>query len=154
MCSSDLITPNFAAAKQVAEAGADIVALDCTARRLTEAEPWPAMIPRIHDELGKPILADIASVEDAIAAAAAGADAVATTLYGFTAETTQHRTASWTLIESIVKHVNVPLIVEGHIRQPEEVRKALDAGAYAVVVGSAITSPESITARFVKAIQS
>ena len=148
------ITPNFAAAKHVAEAGADIVALDCTARRLTEAEPWPAMIPRIHDELGKPVLADIASVEDAIAAAAAGADAVATTLYGFTAETTQHRTASWTLIESIVKHVNVPLIVEGHIRQPEEVRKALDAGAYAVVVGSAITSPESITARFVKAIQS
>ncbi|HEX3472975.1 MAG TPA: hypothetical protein VHT28_17490 [Silvibacterium sp.] len=46
------------------------------------------------------------------------------------------------------------MIVEGHISQPEEIRRALDIGAYAVVVGSAITRPESITARFVKAIHS
>jgi putative N-acetylmannosamine-6-phosphate epimerase len=52
----------------------------------------------------------------------------------------------------MVRELRVPVIVEGHISQPEEVRQALDLGAYAVVVGSAITRPESITARFLKAI--
>jgi N-acylglucosamine-6-phosphate 2-epimerase len=147
------ITPTFAAAAEIAGAGADVVALDCTARRLKEAEPWPQLIIRIHEELKRPVLADIATLEDAVAAAGAGADAVATTLFGFTAETRQHRAVNWALVESIVKAVGVPLIVEGHIRQPEDVRRALDAGAYAVVVGSAITSPEALAARFVQAIQ-
>jgi N-acylglucosamine-6-phosphate 2-epimerase len=147
------ITPNFQAARAVAEAGADVVALDCTARRLKEAEPWPGLIQRIHAELARPVLADIATLADAAAAADAAADAVATTLFGFTAETAGNRSVNWQLIENIVKQVPVPLIVEGHIREPEEVRRAFDAGAYAVVVGSAITSPESIAARFVKAIQ-
>jgi N-acylglucosamine-6-phosphate 2-epimerase len=146
------ITPDFASAKAVSDAGADVIALDCTARRLADAEPWPATIARIHDELRKPALADLATFEEAVAAEAAGADAVATTLFGFTPETAQHRAVNWELIEKMVKHLHVPVIVEGHITQPEEVRRALDLGAYAVVVGSAITRPESITARFVNAI--
>src|SRR5215471_13941357 len=52
------ITPTFAAAEAVASSGADMIALDCTVRRLSEAEPWPGLICRIHDELGLPVLAD------------------------------------------------------------------------------------------------
>jgi N-acylglucosamine-6-phosphate 2-epimerase len=148
------ITPDFAAAAAVSAAGADVIALDCTARRLRAEEPWPELIARIHGELHKPVLADVASLEDAVAAEAAGADAVATTLYGFTPETSQFRAVSWELVEAMAARLKVPVIVEGHITQPEEVRRALDLGAYAVVVGSAITRPESITARFVKVIQS
>jgi N-acylglucosamine-6-phosphate 2-epimerase len=147
------ITPDFAAAAAVSGAGADVVALDCTARRLNATEPWPGLIARIHDELRKPVLADIATFDDAVAAEQAGADAVATTLYGFTPETAQFRAVNWELVESLAKRVRVPVIVEGHITQPEEVKRALDLGAYAAVVGSAITRPESITARFVKPIQ-
>jgi len=55
-------------------------------------------------------------------------------------------------VERLTKRMRVPVIVEGHITQPDEVKRALDLGAYAVVVGSAITRPESITARFVKTI--
>jgi N-acylglucosamine-6-phosphate 2-epimerase len=146
------ITPDFAAAESVAAAGADIIALDCTNSRTATAEPWRNLVGRIHADIRKPVLADIASFEEALAAQEAGADAVATTLYGFTPETAGFRAVSWELVGRMVRELRVPVIVEGHISQPEEVRQALDLGAYAVVVGSAITRPESITARFVKAI--
>jgi putative N-acetylmannosamine-6-phosphate epimerase len=89
-----------------------------------------------------------------MAAQEAGADAVATTLYGYTDETQGQRSFSWPLLEVLVEHLNIPVIAEGHISQPEEVRRALDLGAHAVLVGSAITRPETITARFVAATRS
>ncbi|WP_260736584.1 N-acetylmannosamine-6-phosphate 2-epimerase [Tunturiibacter lichenicola] len=147
------ITPDFASAKAISNAGADIIALDCTARRLTAAEPWPELISRIHTDLHRPILADIASLEDAQAAERAGADAVATTLYGYTAETANIRTPSWPLIQSMVAHLTIPILVEGHITDPPQAQYALELGATAVVVGSAITRPETITSRFVHATQ-
>jgi N-acylglucosamine-6-phosphate 2-epimerase len=147
------ITPDFASARAIAQAGADVVALDCSAARHAAAEPWPELIARIHRELGKPVLADIATFDEAVAAEAAGADAVATTLYGFTPQTAGARAVNWEMVESLAKALRIPLIVEGHISQPHEVRRALDLGAYAVVVGSAITRPESITARFMEAIR-
>jgi N-acylglucosamine-6-phosphate 2-epimerase len=147
------ITPDFRSAKAASDAGADIIALDCTARRLTAAEPWPELIRRIHTELNRPVLADIATLDDALAAERAGADAVATTLYGYTAETAGIRTVSWPLIQSIVAHLTIPVLVEGHITNPQDARRALELGATAVVVGSAITRPETITARFVEATQ-
>ncbi|MEO6804714.1 MAG: N-acetylmannosamine-6-phosphate 2-epimerase [Edaphobacter sp.] len=148
------ITPDFHSARSIGDAGADIIALDCTSRRLTASEPWPELIRRIHTELNRPVLADIATLEDALAAERAGADAVATTLYGYTAETANSRTVSWPLLKSIVGRLTVPVIAEGHIVDPADVEKALTLGAHAVVVGSAITRPETITARFVKAAES
>jgi N-acylglucosamine-6-phosphate 2-epimerase len=145
------ITPDFESAKSISEAGADIIALDCTRRRLTESEPWPEIIRRINTELHRPTCADIATIEDALAAQAAGADVVATTLCGYTTDTSGIRTPPWTLIESLITWLNIPVIVEGHITQPDEVRKALDLGALCVVVGSAITRPQTITARFAAA---
>jgi N-acylglucosamine-6-phosphate 2-epimerase len=144
------ITPDFRSAKAISDAGADIIALDCTSRRLTAPEPWPELIPRIHAELNRPVLADIASLEDALAAERAGADAVATTLYGYTPETDGIRTPSWPLLQSLVAHLTVPVLLEGHITHPPEALRAFTLGATAVVVGSAITRPESITNRFVK----
>ena len=147
------ITPDFQSACAVSEAGADIIALDCTARRLIAPEPWPALIHRIHTELNRPVLADIATLEDARAAERAGADAVATTLYGYTTETANQRTVSWPLVQSILANLTIPVLVEGHITDPDEARMALHLGATAVVVGSAITRPEAITGRFVQAIR-
>jgi N-acylglucosamine-6-phosphate 2-epimerase len=147
------ITPDFQSAKAVSDAGADIIALDCTARRLTAAEPWPELIRRIHSELNRPVLADIATLEDGLAAERAGADAVATTLYGYTVETANQRAVAWPLLESLVARLTIPVVLEGRITHPDEVRAALDLGATSVVVGSAITRPETITARFVQATQ-
>jgi N-acylglucosamine-6-phosphate 2-epimerase len=144
------ITPEFRSAKAISDAGADIIALDCTARRLAAPEPWTELIPRIHAELNRPVLADIASLEDALAAERAGADAVATTLYGYTTETAGIRSPSWPLLQSLVAHLTVPILQEGHITSPSDALQALALGATAVVVGSAITRPESITTRFVE----
>ena len=146
------ITPDFRSAKAASAAGADIIALDCTARRLSADEPWPKLIQRIHGELKRPVLADIASVEDAIAAERAGADAVATTLYGYTPETAGICTPSWDLVQRLIARLKIPVVVEGHITTPEEIRKAFELGAAAIVVGAAITRPEEITARFTKAV--
>jgi N-acylglucosamine-6-phosphate 2-epimerase len=146
------ITPSFTCAEAVSKAGADIVAIDCTHRRLAESEPWPALIARVHAELDRPVLADIATLSDALAAADAGADAIATTLYGYTKETSGRRTAPWALIETLVNRLEIPVVVEGHITQPQELSRAFALGAHCVVVGSAITRPQSIAARFVEAI--
>ena len=146
------ITATFAAAASVANAGADIIALDCTHRRLIEREPWPHLIQRIHTELTRPVCADIATLGDALAAQAAGADAIATTLFGYTADTAGHRAISWPLLESLVANLTVPVILEGHVTHPDDVRRALDLGVHAVVVGSAITRPQLITARFAEAL--
>ncbi|MBT9330950.1 N-acetylmannosamine-6-phosphate 2-epimerase [Paracidobacterium acidisoli] len=146
------ITPDFTSAQAISDAGSDVIALDCTIARPSFAEPWPTLITRIHRELRKPVLADIATFDEAVAAAQAGADAVATTLRGFTPQTASVHSVDWPLLDRLVQSLSVPVIVEGHIALPEEVRRAIDAGAFSVVVGSAITRPESITARFVKAL--
>jgi N-acylglucosamine-6-phosphate 2-epimerase len=146
------ITPDFESAKAVAQAGADVIALDCSAFRQAGADSWQDLILRIHAELDRPALADIATYAEAHTAEANGADAVATTLYGFTPETEGACTVNWVMVEQLAKTLSVPLIVEGHISHPDEVRRAFDLGAFAVVVGSAITRPQSITARFAGAI--
>lgn len=146
------ITPDFASAQVLARAGADVIAVDCSVARHPSAERWQEMISRIHSDLGAPVLADIATLEEALAAEAAGADAVATTLYGFTPQTARARCVNWGLVEKLARSLRIPLIVEGHIVQPSEARRALELGAFAVVVGGAITRPEAIAARFQDAI--
>ena len=145
------ITPGYAAAKSVSDAGADIIALDCTQRRLSEREPWPDLIGRVHTELGKVVCADIATLDDARWAEDAGADVVATTLRGYTADTKHVHTVDWPFVEALVSALSVPVVVEGHVTLPDEVRRALRLGVHAVVVGSAITRPQTITERFVAA---
>jgi len=59
----------------------------------------------------------------------------------------------WVLLEAILHRVTVPVIAEGAIGTPAEARRALDLGAWAVVVGSAITKPTEITQRFVETLR-
>jgi N-acetylmannosamine-6-phosphate 2-epimerase/N-acetylmannosamine kinase len=146
-----LITPSFEAAQELVEAGAGLVALDCTAR----GQRYGALdrLRRIRQELGVPVLADIATIEEAVQAAQAGADAVLSTMRGYTPETHHARAFESAFIAQLVQRVGVPVIAEGHIQTPGQVRAALEAGAYAVVVGTAITRPELITRGFAAATQ-
>jgi N-acetylmannosamine-6-phosphate 2-epimerase/N-acetylmannosamine kinase len=146
-----LITPSFEGAKELVEAGANLIALDCTSR----GQGYGALdrLRRIRKGLGVPVLADIATVEEAVEAAEAGADAVLSTLRGYTSETSHVVEFEPSFIAELVRTVNVPVIAEGHIRAPREIRAALDAGAFAIIIGTAITRPEIITQRFVSAIE-
>jgi N-acylglucosamine-6-phosphate 2-epimerase len=133
------ITPQFHHAVAVAEAGADIIAIDATTRHRPGNETVVDIITRIHQELSKPVMADVDTIEAAKAATAAGADVVATTLYGYTAKTNNDSPPGWELLTQMIEELDIPVICEGGISSPQMARHALDLGAYAVVVGSAIT---------------
>ena len=147
------ITPDFASARALAAAGASIIALDCTDRAWPGGEPWRRLIHRIHEELGLPVMADISTLEEALAAAAAGADSVGTTLNGYTEHTRDNRSFSFPLLVQMSEQLNVPIMAEGHISTPAEARRAIEAGAWCVIVGSAITRPGIIAAQFAQALE-
>lgn len=146
------ITPDLASAARLASAGASIIALDCTDRVWPDGERWRELIARIHRELHLPVMADVATLNEALAAAAAGADCVGPTLNGYTENTRDNRSFSWTLLHQLVREVSVPIMAEGHIRTPNEARRAIDEGAWCVIVGSAITRPGVITGHFARAL--
>lgn len=147
------ITADFAAASSLAAAGASIIALDCTDRVWPDGDPWQELIQRIHKELLLPVMADIATLDEALAAEAAGADCVGTTLNGYTARTRQNLGFSWTLLSQMAQQLHVPIMAEGHISSPEEARRAIDGGACCAIVGSAITRPGEIAAKYVHALE-
>ena len=143
------ITPNFAAAVAIVEAGAEIVALDCTLRPRDGEHPQ-VLVRRIREELGAEVFADISTLDEGLAAADWGATYVATTLSGYT-EATQPKPKEpdLALIEALAARIAAPIVAEGRFNTPELVRSGFDAGAYAVVVGTMITNPREITRRFV-----
>lgn len=147
------ITPDFVSACALATAGASIIALDCTDRPWPGGDPWRRLIQRIHAELGLPVMADISTLEEALAAAAAGADCVGTTLNGYTEQTRDNQSFSFPLLMQMSKQLNVPIMAEGHISTPGEARRAIEAGAWCVIVGSAITRPGIIAANFAQALE-
>lgn len=146
------ITPQFHHAAAIAQAGADIIAIDATQRNRPEGETVTSLITRIHQELNKPVMADVDTFEAACAAAQAGADLVATTLYGYTPRTNHLNPPGFELLSQMVKKLEVPAICEGGISSPQMARHALDLGAYAVVVGTAITGIDHQVKMYQKAI--
>ena len=142
------ITPSLAAAEAVVAAGAGIVALDCTSRP-RDGEPVSVLIGKIRD-LGVEVFADISTLEEGLQAADWGASYVATTLSGYTgAGGPKPDAPDLPLLERLVERLSVPVVAEGRYNRPALVRRAFDAGAHAVVVGTMITNPREITRMFV-----
>ena len=137
------ITPRFSDAKAIAEVGADIIAIDATLRKRPEGATLATLINFIHNEVGKPVMADVDTMEVAKVAVAAGADFIATTLYGYTQETKTESPPGFELLKQMVDNLTVPAICEGGIVSPAMAKKAIDLGAYAVVVGTDITGIDS-----------
>jgi N-acylglucosamine-6-phosphate 2-epimerase len=149
-CFPVYITPGFADAEEIAKAGADIIAVDATPRR-RDGEPLPDLIRMIHDRLCKPVMADVATMMEGTAAVAAGADLVASTLAGYTAETAADKAdgPDFQLLEDLIGAISVPVVAEGRFWTPGQVHEAFRLGAHAVVIGTAITNPMAITRRFI-----
>lgn len=145
------ITPTLSSVHSVLGAGADIVALDATARARPDGRGLAASVEAVH-AAGRLALGDIATVDDAKFAQDAGVDAVATTLRGYTEATVEHGHLDAEFLARVCGHVQIPVFAEGHISTPDEAASALAAGAFAVIVGSAITRPEVITRRFAAAV--
>lgn len=150
-----IITPDLESARSLVAAGADIVALDATAESRPDEAELEKLIHEIRHSLKVPVMADISTVEEAIRAERFGADLVATTMAGYTSYTEKGKSADpdIALIQQLVKAVKTPVVGEGRFSQPSQVKEALDTGAHSVVVGTSITAPWEIAARFVRAIQ-
>lgn len=146
------ITPTLDHAIAVADAGAHIVALDGTRRERPDGRTLQQTIYELKQHADVLVMADAGSVDDGLAAEDAGADIVGTTLAGYTGERPRTTGPDLELVSSLAAQLSVPLFAEGRIHTPIEARAALDAGAYSVVVGTAITHPASITSWYVDAL--
>jgi N-acylglucosamine-6-phosphate 2-epimerase len=147
------ITPALGDARELAAAGADIVAVDATRRPRPGGLDSERFLARLVGALEQPVLADIDCLEAGLAARAAGAAAVATTLSGYTGDGTVPEEPDFELVARLTAELDCPVLAEGRYATPEAVRDALDAGAFAVVVGAAITDPVALTRRFVAACE-
>lgn len=135
--------------KQVKSAGANIVAIDSTGR--IRPEPLE-MLYKYAKSLKMEIFADIATEQEALNAIKIGADYIGTTMSGYTDETKDQIGSDFELLKKLVKETSTPIVLEGKIENPDQCKKALDLGAFAVVVGRFITSPRDITKLFIEAI--
>ncbi|MCG0239450.1 MAG: N-acetylmannosamine-6-phosphate 2-epimerase [Firmicutes bacterium] len=151
--NSDIyITPTMREVRAVVDAGAEIVAIDATQRPRPDGLTLEELVRQIRAESEVLIVGDVSTYEEGLAAARAGVDIVSTTLSGYTPYSRQGPTADLELVARLAADLPVPVIAEGRIWTPEEARKALEAGAFAVVVGTAITRPQEIVRRFVQAL--
>jgi N-acylglucosamine-6-phosphate 2-epimerase len=151
------ITPMFNAVKSLAGVGTDIVAMDATLRARPQGETLANIVAQCRKELPDLLLmADIATVQEGLHAAELGFDLISTTLSGYTQDTLEKAKngPDFDLLSALVKQISVPIVMEGRVWEPEEVTKAFHLGAYAVVIGSAITRPHHITRRFLQAVPS
>jgi len=146
------ITPTFEAGRAVAQAGAEIVAVQATQDRASTPDRLEEVIARLHGECRVLVMADVSTLQEGVDAADAGADLVATTMSGYTAHSLKMEGPDLDLVSALARRISIPIVAEGRIRTPEEAAGAIRAGAWAVVVGRAITMPEAITEGFARAI--
>ena len=138
---------------ELVECGVDILAVQGTGALRPDGSTSAQFIRTIKakypDQL---VMADCDNFENAMACAEAGADFVGTTMRGYTPETKGIDDIDFDFVHKLAAECPAKVIAEGHIHYPEQAVKALEAGAFALVVGGAITRPAEITARFTGAI--
>lgn len=150
--SDVFITPTIEAVDAIVEAGADIIALDCTFQLNKDGVPAIELLPKVKEKYPNiPVFADVSNIEEARKAIEFGADIVAPTLYGYTKETEHIEGANYRMFAEFCRAFNdkAYVMMEGHVYTPEDAMKCIFLGAHSVVVGSAITRPHLIAKRFV-----
>ena len=148
------ITPTLRHARAVRDAGAEIVALDGTRRPRPDGLTLAATVAALRRERDSLLMADCGSIDDALAAVDAGVDIVGTTLAGYTGERPMTDGPDLDLLVQLVRRIpGIPVIAEGRVHTPAQARDCLGAGAHAVVVGTAITHPTTITEWFLADLQ-
>jgi len=145
------ITPHLDDARALVSAGADVIAIDATLRTRSGGMTSHDFIAALAGELGRPVLGDVDSAEAAMAARAAGADAVATTLSGYTGDGPASDKPDLQLVRRLAGELDCPVLAEGRYSTPDDVRSAFEAGAFAIVVGTAISDPTALTRRLASA---
>ena len=146
------ITPTIQEAREVAEAGAEIIAIDATHRPRPDGATLAEYVERIRAELPNvAILADVSTFEEGVQAMELGVELVSTTMSGYTPYSPKQEGPDVALVARLAALQRTPVVAEGRIWTVEDCAACFQAGAYAVVIGTAITRPQEITKRFVAA---
>lgn len=147
------ITPTMKEVDALVEAGCEIIAVDATNRLrpdgVTFEEFFKEVRAKYPDQL---FMADTSCFEEGKLAEELGMDLIGTTMAGYTPYTKGRQLPDVELIERYVKELNTPVIAEGGIWCPDDLKAVYKAGAFSAVCGTAITRPMDITKRFVKAL--
>lgn len=146
------ITPTAREVDAVLYTGAEVVSLDATDRKRPSGAILEELVARIHGQ-GRLAMADISTLDEALRAESIGFDLVSTTLAGYTAETSHRGLPDLKLLSEVVRQLSIPVLAEGQITSSEQLVACFARGAYAAVVGGAITRPQLITKRFVEAFR-
>lgn len=148
------ITPTMKEVDELVEAGSDVVALDCTEQKRGDGKSISEFITEVREKYpDKILMADISTYEEGVNAWKLGMDIVGTTMSGYTAYSPKLDGPDYELVKRLSETVDIPVIGEGRIHSPEQAVEVLKTGAYAVVVGGAITRPLEIAQRFIKAVE-
>lgn len=144
------ITPTLNEVDSLVKCGVDIIAIDATKR----VHPFAASLEELFKEVRKKypdmlFMADTSCFEEGLNAEKIGFDLVGTTLSGYTDYTKGRTLPDFELIKKYAQNLNIPVIAEGGISTPEQLKEAFSCGAFAAVVGGAITRPLEITRKFV-----
>lgn len=151
------ITPTMKEIDELAGENVEIIALDATFDRRPGGLTLKELVEQIKEKYPDQLLmADVSTVEEAVAADQLGFDLVSSTLVGYTASSQGQKVYDndFEILKNIVKAVSAPVIAEGNIMTPEMAKRCIEVGAYSVVVGGAITRPQQITERFVNHMSS
>ncbi|MCC0648571.1 N-acetylmannosamine-6-phosphate 2-epimerase [Clostridioides sp. ZZV15-6598] len=146
------ITPTKKEVDELLTTECEMIALDATNRVRPNNEDLKEIINYIKEN-NVLVMADISNYDEAVKAQEYGVDCVSTTLSGYTPYTETLDGPDFVLMERLVKDLKIPVIAEGKVNTPQDLKKVFELGVHSSVVGSAITRPQLITEKFVKAIE-
>lgn len=149
------ITPTKREIDLILETGAECLAMDATLRPRPDGVTLDELVSYVRAKSPKTeLMADIATLEEAKNAERLGFDYVSTTLRGYTAETKGAKLPDIAFMREVNETVKGShVIAEGGVYEVGEMEQIGKIDPYAVVVGSAITRPAVVTARFNRALK-
>lgn len=148
------ITPTMKEVDALVEIGCDIIATDATNRTRPDGKSFEEFFKEVHAKYPEQLfMADTSCFEEGKLAAELGFDLIGTTMAGYTPYTKGRKLPDCELIERYSKELDKPIIAEGGIWSPDDLKAVYKAGAFSAVCGTAITRPMDITKRFVKALE-
>jgi N-acylglucosamine-6-phosphate 2-epimerase len=148
------ITGSFQDVELLLKIGTHIIAIDGTFRE-REKLTGPEFIKRVKENYSCTILADIAQYDEGLACIDAGADALSTTLSGYTPETVhlKEKGPDFDLLKNLAVVSGIPVFAEGRVNTPEQAARMMELGAWGVIAGTAITSPNAVTEWYIQAMK-
>ena len=144
------ITPTLKELKALIRSKCDVIAIDATLRPRPNGESLEELVKYARAHSQKPLLADIATFDEAVNAEKLGFEYVSTTLRGYTEETKGIQIPDLSFCKQLVDTIKQSVIVvEGGVHSFDTLNSILDLGIDHVVIGGAITRPQQITGYFV-----